>query len=122
MLAKQSGFTAVFCGDDMIAFSAMAGFKSRRCRIPEDLALLGFMDDPLAGVLNPGLTSIRYPMVEMGERAFEVLFGLLDEPRLTAPHILLETELIVRHSTDPSFPRFADSNLIPSTNPTPNWK
>ncbi|HEY9174698.1 MAG TPA: LacI family DNA-binding transcriptional regulator [Verrucomicrobiae bacterium] len=115
LLDEQAGFTAVFCGDDMIAFGAMAGFKSRGRRIPEDIAVAGFSNDPLAVAMDPGLTTIHYPMVEMGQRAFEVFQRLREKPRRAVPHEWLPTQLIIRRSTDPSLPAFADSELTPTT-------
>jgi DNA-binding LacI/PurR family transcriptional regulator len=111
LVAEQPGFTAVSCGDDMIAFGAMAGFKSRGLRIPEDVAVVGFANDPLAGVMDPGLTTIHYPMVEMGRRAFEVFLALRSAGKRPVPHERLNTHLIVRRSTDPNCLPFAESGL-----------
>jgi DNA-binding LacI/PurR family transcriptional regulator len=102
----------VFCGDDMIAFGAMAGFKSRGLRIPDDVAVAGFSNDPLAGVMDPGLTTVHYPMVEMGRRAFEVFLALRDKSKRAVPHECLKTHLIVRRSTDPTCQPFAESGLM----------
>ena len=111
LVEEQPGFSAVFCGDDMIAFGAMAGFKSRGLRIPDDVAVAGFSNDPLAGVMDPGLTTVNYPMVEMGRRAFEVFLTLRDAKKRAVPHECLKTHLIVRRSTDPKCPPFAESGL-----------
>jgi LacI family transcriptional regulator len=111
LLDEQPGFTAVFCGDDMIAFGAMAGFKSRGQRIPEDIAVAGFSNDPLAGTMDPGLTTIHYPMVEMGQRAFEVFLALRSGGKRSVPHEWLKTQLVIRRSTDPTCPPFAESGL-----------
>jgi LacI family transcriptional regulator len=120
LVDEQPGFTAVFCADDMIAFGAMAGFKSRGLRIPDDVAVAGFANDPLAGVMDPGLTTIHYPMVEMGRRAFEVFLKLLGAPAGRTPHERLPVRLIVRRSTDPSLPPFENSGLAqPVTQPEP---
>jgi len=116
-LAREAAdFTAVLCGDDMIAFGAIAGFKAGGLRIPEDVAVAGFADDPLAGVMEPGLTTIRYPMVEMGERAFEVFRVLRDSGSRFTPHERLPTRLIVRRSTDPGCLPF-DLSRRPGTEP-----
>jgi LacI family transcriptional regulator len=114
LLDDQPGFTAVFCGDDMIAFGAMAGFKSRGKRIPEDIAVAGFSNDPLAGAMDPGLTTIHYPMVEMGRRAFEVFLALRSAGKRPVPHEWLKTQLIVRRSTDLERPPFEESGLTVS--------
>ncbi len=111
LVDRKRDFTAVFCGDDMIAFGAMAGFKSRGCRIPEDIAVAGFSNDPLSGVMDPGLTTIHYPIVEMGRRAFEVFLGLRGAPKRSVPHEVLRTRLIVRRSTDPKLPPFMHTEL-----------
>lgn len=111
LLDEQPGFTAVFCGDDMIAFGAIAGFKTRGCRVPEDIAVAGFSNDPLAGAMDPGLTTIHYPMVEMGQRAFEVFLALRAAGKRSVPHEWLKTRLIVRRSTDPKCPPLAESGL-----------
>ena len=108
---EQPGFTAVFCGDDMIAFGAMAGIKARGQRIPEDIAVAGFSNDPLAGAMDPGLTTIHYPMVEMGRRAFEVFLALRSAGKRPVPHEWLLTRLVVRRSSDPKCPPFAESGL-----------
>jgi DNA-binding LacI/PurR family transcriptional regulator len=89
----------------------MAGFKSRGLRIPEDVAVAGFANDPLAGVMDPGLTTIHYPMVEMGRRAFEVFLALRSASKRSVPHERLNTHLIVRRSTDPKCLPFAESGL-----------
>ena len=105
---ERPGFSAVVCGDDMIAFGAMAGLKSCGLRIPEDVAVVGFMDDPLAVVADPGLTTIHHPMVHMGRRAFEFFLSLLNEPQQTAPREILNTQLIIRRSTDVTRPIYAN--------------
>jgi len=118
LMNESPGFTAVVCGDDMIAFGAIAGFKSCGLRIPEDVALVGFADDPLAGVMDPGLTTIHYPMVEMGQRAFEVFRSLRDRATRTTPHEQLATTLVVRRSTDPTRSPFAPSPLTEPSSQT----
>jgi DNA-binding LacI/PurR family transcriptional regulator len=111
LIKEHPGCTAVFCGDDMIAFGAMAGFKSQGWRVPEDVAVAGFANDPLAGAVDPGLTTVHYPMVEMGRRAFEVFLRLRDSCGRTVPRECMATRLIVRRSTDPSLPPFANSGI-----------
>ena len=111
LVNESPGFTAVVCGDDMIAFGAIAGLKSCGLRIPEDVAVVGFADDPLAGAMDPGLTTIHYPMVEMGQRAFEVFQTLRSAPKSSVPHEWLKTRLVVRRSTDPKCPPFGKNGL-----------
>ena len=70
LFQPRNRFTAVFCGDDMIAFGVLAGLKARGLKIPADVAVVGFGDDPISRVFDPSLTTVHYPMEEMGRQAF----------------------------------------------------
>ncbi len=108
ILQEKRPCRAIFCGDDTVAFGVMAALKAAGKRIPEDVAVVGFDNDPLAGVMDPGLTTIHYPMVEMGERAFQVFLALRDKRKRSAPHEWLKTQLIIRRSTDPTCRPYED--------------
>jgi DNA-binding LacI/PurR family transcriptional regulator len=103
MLNRRCRPTAVFCGDDMIAFGVLAALRSRGLRVPEDVAVVGFDDDPLSRVFEPSLTTVHYPMEEMGRRSFEIFERMLGRRQKTAEHVILETKLMVRRSTDPTY-------------------
>lgn len=99
-MRKGVRFTALLCGDDTIAFGAIAALKSRGIRVPEDVAVIGFDDDPLASVFDPSLTTVHYPMYEMGRLSFDVFQRAASDARGQPEHILLETQLVIRRSTD----------------------
>jgi LacI family transcriptional regulator len=103
ILAEKRRFSALLCGDDLVAFGAMAALKSRGVRIPEDVAAVGFDDYPMAAVFDPSLTTIHYPMYEMGRRSFEVFYKLATKKRRTPEHIRMDTELIIRRSTESTY-------------------
>jgi len=46
ILEEKMMFNALLCGDDLVAFGAMAALKFRKVRVPEDIAVVGFDDDP----------------------------------------------------------------------------
>ncbi len=94
--------TALVCGDDMVAFGAVAALKAGGVKIPEEVAVVGFDDDPIAPVFDPPLTTIHYPMHEMGRRSFEVFQQVAGRKHKRTPHLLLKTRLVVRRSTDAS--------------------
>jgi LacI family transcriptional regulator len=106
LLAAGRRFDALLCGDDVIAFGAMAALKAGGRRVPEDVAVVGFDDDPLAPVFDPSLTTVHYPMREMGQRAFEAFRRMRGKKRGTVECVTLETRLVVRRSTDASRPRY----------------
>jgi len=90
---------ALFAGNDVVAFGAMTALRSAGLRIPDDVAVVGFDDVPLAAHACPPLTTVRLPAVEMGRRAAERLIRRIegrDDPADTAAP--LATELVIRAS------------------------
>ncbi len=90
--------TAVFVASDTMAVGAMKAIREAGLRIPDDVAIVGFDDLPIASAVEPPLTTVRQPIERMGAMAAEMLIGLV-EGTLTGPqHIILPTQLIVRAS------------------------
>jgi DNA-binding LacI/PurR family transcriptional regulator len=98
LFAQPDPPTAIFAGSDVQAAGILAGAQQLGLRVPEDLAVVGYNDIELAGYL--GLTTMRVPMREMGRRGVELLLAAIDASASAAPQILLQAELIARHSTD----------------------
>src|SRR5205085_10710890 len=77
-------------------------------RVPEDFALAGFDDIPIARFVTPPLTSVSASIAELGERAIERLLATLAHQDTREPrHDLIPTELVVRGScgaVPPLFP------------------
>jgi LacI family transcriptional regulator len=99
MLKKGVSFSAIFCGDDMIAFGAIAALRSQGILVPDDIAVVGFDDDPISAVFEPSLTTIHYPMVEMGRLSFQLFERISAGRPRRADHIIMKTELVVRRSS-----------------------
>jgi DNA-binding LacI/PurR family transcriptional regulator len=92
--------TAIFCYNDMSLLGALRAAADCGIPVPENLSLVGFDDLFFAEYIQPAITTIRQPKREMGKRAIELLFALLnDEP--SEKKILLEGDLVVRSSTAP---------------------
>lgn len=91
--------TAVFTGSDEIASGMIAEASIHGIRIPEDLAIIGFDDQPIARVVSPKLTTIRQPVNQLGEKAVEIMFDKLSDVNSVDLHHELPIELIVRQST-----------------------
>lgn len=90
---------ALFAGNDTVAFGAMTALRKAGLRIPDDVAVVGFDDIPLAAHACPSLTTVRLPAVEMGRRAAERLIRRIEgRPDPTGADDLLPTELVVRAS------------------------
>jgi len=90
---------AIFCAaGDMAALGIIHRAKGMGLRIPQDIALVGYDDIPVAGIMNPALTTIRQPLDEMGKRAFDLVIGSLEGKIKGSQEILLAPELIIRES------------------------
>jgi len=92
--------TAVFAGNDEMAFGAMSVARARGLKVPEDVSMVGFDDQSTATFYCPPLTTVNIPRQELGRRA---ALALLDQiaGRGIADEIVLPTRLIVRESTAP---------------------
>jgi LacI family transcriptional regulator len=101
MLDEGLSFDAVFCGNDLIAISVIKALKNNGYNIPADIAVVGFDDIYMASVVEPGLTTVKQPIYEMGYKAVELLIEVLEKPEkgIEQKKIILDTELIIRSST-----------------------
>ncbi len=90
----------IFAGNDMAAASLMYELKQRGVSIPGEIAFAGFNNSYLSQVIEPALTSVIYPGVEMGQTAANSLMEILEhENPVVIRNIILRHELIVRESS-----------------------
>jgi DNA-binding LacI/PurR family transcriptional regulator len=90
--------TAIFAGNDMIALGALLAIREAGLRCPEDVSLLGFDDLDIAETTNPSLSSVSQSGYQLGATAARILLDRLEGDTGPAKHIVLETELRLRHS------------------------
>jgi LacI family transcriptional regulator len=91
--------TAVFVASDVVAVGAIKAAKQAGLQIPEDLAVVGFDDIPLAAYLDPPLTTVQTSVYDMGWGAGEMLVRLIaHEEEIRDSQVILDTKLIVRKS------------------------
>jgi LacI family transcriptional regulator len=97
----SSSMTALFAASDMMAVGALKVLREAGRRVPEDVALVGFDDIPMARAIVPALTTMRQPVEELGSKAADLLVDLLENPPdepAAANRIILPAELLVRDS------------------------
>lgn len=99
LLAREQPFSALFAYNDISAIGAVAAFQEHGIRVPEDISVVGFDDIQAAGYINPPLTTVRQPMLHMGETAARTLIDRLEGRMKDVPEIMIEPELIARRST-----------------------
>jgi DNA-binding LacI/PurR family transcriptional regulator len=92
--------TAVFARNDFTALGAMNAIKEAKLRIPEDIAVVGFDDIPMASHMSPSLTTVKQPTREQGHIAAEFLLRrIAGKGSIARQERILDCELIIREST-----------------------
>lgn len=101
LLARNRSFTALFAYNDIAAIGAIWAIREAGLRVPEDVSVVGFDDIPAAAFANPGLTTVRQPLLRMGEIAARTLIEEIEGRSKHVSEIAIEPEFVVRHSTAP---------------------
>jgi LacI family transcriptional regulator len=89
---------AVFAMSDVMAAAAIRVLMESGLKVPEDVAIVGFDNIPLASRTIPALTTISQPITLMGAGVVNILLDQIEHPSHQPRHIILPTELIVRSS------------------------
>ena len=97
-MAEADRPTAIVGGGFYLTLAAIQAVRHVGLRIPQDVSFVGFDDPPSAPLLDPPITTVRQPLVEMAEAAYEQLCKLQRRDRRSR---WLSTELVVRNSTAP---------------------
>lgn len=90
---------AIFAMCDPIAIGVMITLKKNNIKIPEQIALVGFCDEPMAKVVEPQLSSLVQPAFRVGEAAAEIFFHQVASKSAVIEKKILSTELIIRDSS-----------------------
>jgi LacI family transcriptional regulator len=98
LLTEHPQVTAIFAYNDLLAVGAIRACRELGRRVPEDCAIVGFDDIPLAGMLAPPLTTVRIDKYALGRQAMNRLIEMLDDPKASFPPIRFDVELVVRKS------------------------
>src|SRR6202034_3080001 len=80
LLASRSPFSALFAFNDISSLGAIRALREAGKHIPEDVSVIGFDDIQSAAFQNPGLTTVRQPLREMGRAAAEILLKRINRP------------------------------------------
>jgi LacI family transcriptional regulator len=98
-LLRDVGPTAVFAANNQLAEQAWQVVRNRGLVLPDDLSLVGFDDVPWMAMVEPGITVVEQPTLELGRCAARLLLRRLQGPALEPAVECLETSLIVRGSS-----------------------
>jgi LacI family transcriptional regulator len=96
---------AVFAANDMMAIGCLFALTEAGLRVPQDIALAGFDDIPIARFVTPPLTTVRAQTTQLGRQALEELARAIQEPgRVRRTRHTLSTQLVIRASCGGSAP------------------
>jgi DNA-binding LacI/PurR family transcriptional regulator len=99
LLLNHPDLDGVFAAADLMAEAAIRVLHRAKRRIPEDVAVIGFDDSPIAWATNPPLSSIRQPIEEMGREAVDLILQKIEDPSGLPRQAILSAELVTREST-----------------------
>jgi LacI family transcriptional regulator len=92
--------TAIFAANDAMAIGALSALRDAGVRVPEQMAVAGFDDIPIARYLRPPLTSVNVSIHQLGARAVSHLLSVVEGASPSARHReVLPTRVVVREST-----------------------
>jgi DNA-binding LacI/PurR family transcriptional regulator len=99
LLKRAPDVDAVFAASDLMAAGALSVLDAAGKRVPDDVALVGYDDSPIASTVRPQLTSVRQPIEEMGHEMARLLVAAVEGAEPVQRRVILATELIRRASS-----------------------
>ncbi len=99
LLDRRPDLDGVFAASDSMAAVAIGVLQDAGRRIPEDVAVVGFDDTPVAVTTRPTLSTVRQPIEAMGREMARLLLRRIDDPDDAPSQVVFATELVVRESS-----------------------
>jgi DNA-binding LacI/PurR family transcriptional regulator len=99
LLALGHEVDAVFAASDAMAAGAMWALQVLGRRVPDDVAVIGFDDSPIASATQPPLSSVKQPIEEMGREMARLVLNMSAARDQSPKQLILSPELAVREST-----------------------
>ena len=96
LLAQGEAVDAVFGASDLIAIGAMRAIQERGLKVPEDIAVAGFDNIPMANFVSPGLTTVLQDTKQAGELLVKTLIHQINNEPVTSS--MLPAKLVIRRS------------------------
>ncbi|MEO8278764.1 MAG: LacI family DNA-binding transcriptional regulator [Ideonella sp.] len=102
LLAQRDRPDAIFCVTDLVALGVLdAARHGHGLQVPRDLSIMGFDDIPMSAWAGNDLTTVRFPVEDMVERAVELLGRAIENQPVHGQVVQVSGELVIRSSTRP---------------------
>lgn len=100
LLAMKKRPDAIFTISDRMAIGAMLAIKEKKLRMPEDIGLVGFNNEPVTGLVSPGISSVDQPAFELGKVAAKLFIETIhNNEDMSGVEEVLKPKLVVRESS-----------------------
>lgn len=98
LLLRGVTFSAVFAANDEMALGVRLGLYRRGIRVPDDVSIIGFDDQPNSAYMTPPMTTVSQPALEMGAEASKMLVNIIAGQPFEIP--VLPADLVIRESVN----------------------
>lgn len=99
LLGEERLPTAMLAGNDQCAFGLLDAFARAGVRVPEEISVVGYDDNPMAQLSHIDLTTVRQDIQRMAEHAVSAAIGRVEDPTQPVRDVVLEPKLVVRGTT-----------------------
>jgi DNA-binding LacI/PurR family transcriptional regulator len=99
LLSRVDDIDAVFVASDAMAAGAMWAVQVLGRRVPDDVAIIGFDDSPIAAATRPTLSSVRRPIEKMAREMARLVVEMSEDGGMASEQLVLEPALTLREST-----------------------
>ena len=100
MLKNRQAPEVIFCVSDIMAAAALRACALEGYRVPADIMIIGFDNVDISVMTTPNITTVSQPRYDIGFTACTQLLSMIANPGKPAQHFIMNTELILRESTD----------------------
>ncbi len=98
LLKMKKRPSAIFASNDEMAVGAIRAVKSMGIKVPNDIAIAGFDNIPLASLVEPKITTIHQPRFDIGKISMQLMVDILNGRKVDKYEIILEDKLVIRES------------------------
>lgn len=106
LLKLQKPPDGIFAPGDILGVSAIQVAEQQGVKVPEELAIIGFNNDPISSIVDPNLSTVSHPAFKMGQTSAEIIFKRLKNRKHKSDIVkqiaFLNTEVLVRESSKKS--------------------
>lgn len=99
LLSMKQRPDAIFTISDRMAIGAMLAIKERGLKMPRDIGLVGFNNEPVVNLVTPRITSVDQPAFELGKTAAKLFIERMHNENMDDVDLVLKTRLVVRESS-----------------------